>query len=807
MDSVVESIIRGALLHDIGKVIQRAQPSPQEKTHGQWGYEWLKDNLGDDLAASAAVTHHRKDELVFSSNFGLIWYQADNLSSSERKEKDETERGKWEKNIALASPFSRIANPNNPEEKAPITFMSLIRKTAEMNIALPSEPSVTRDDYMMLFKNFEADFNTPDLVSPHSIDLLLMLLEKHFSGVPSTTMKIFESADRSEVIEKHPDVSLFDHSKLTAAIAGCMCRYLSEMYPEAWSNNELLTDRLLDVPHETQPYLLIGGDISGVQRFIYTIAAKGALKSLKGRSFFLELLAEHVVSELIETLDLTRCNIIFSGGGHFYILSHNTPSATQVVKEVRSRIDQYLFSEFAGSLQLHIESLAFHPDSFRNATPVWGAITGTLEQAKKKKWQDRLQDFLSVSMPYADKDSNKDCRIQSCAVCFREDMPLKSLPSEDEPVQVCPSCLDQFSLGKRLISISKGSYPVLYKLPNEPEGDFVRIDGTYYQIRMGWDKHLHADAIAVYRINDFTTRHYSHVRSVYLPLGIYQHHELRELADAASCYGISRIAVLRMDVDNLGKIFSSAVAPEDRTFSRMASISRGFNNFFKYHLNDIVEGREFEGAVNTAGRNIRNIGRMVSIVYSGGDDLFIIGNWLDVIETSIDVNRCFRQFTGNRFVTISGGVAIGNEHYPVYQFARDAEEAEMAAKRGKNALTLFPNKVLSWENAEQVVERVCFFTRLLSARHDHLAVDEQKVPASFFYRLLSLSRRFNDEGILILPKAAYLISRMKPKNINPSDFLTLKEIIMNSSPDEWRITEAASMWVLMLMRKGGDNNA
>ncbi|MCX7793784.1 MAG: HD domain-containing protein [Thermodesulfovibrionales bacterium] len=37
------TIVKGALLHDIGKLIQRSKENPSEKTHGQWGYEWLKE--------------------------------------------------------------------------------------------------------------------------------------------------------------------------------------------------------------------------------------------------------------------------------------------------------------------------------------------------------------------------------------------------------------------------------------------------------------------------------------------------------------------------------------------------------------------------------------------------------------------------------------------------------------------------------------------------------------------------------------------------------------------------------------------
>ena len=59
-------------------------------------------------------------------------------------------------------------------------------------------------------------------------------------------------------------------------------------------------------------------DISGIQDFIYTINNKGALKGLRARSFYLEIMMEHLIDELLEKVELSRANLIYSGGGHAY---------------------------------------------------------------------------------------------------------------------------------------------------------------------------------------------------------------------------------------------------------------------------------------------------------------------------------------------------------------------------------------------------------------------------------------------------------------------------------------------------------
>lgn len=800
------SIVKGALLHDIGKVIQRAQDNPATKKHTEWGYDWLKENLDNELIALSAIAHHytKDDDYALNNNFGLIWYQADNLSSKERAgvEKEKLEEGKWHSEISIACPFSRINNPNNIKEKPPLYFLPLINEK-RIDVALKEAPEYSKEDYKRIWNEFEKDFHNPEISKPHSINFLLMLFEKHFSRVPSITMKIYDGSRKEEIKDKHPDLSLFDHSKLTAAIAGCMYHYYKEIYPEKWQRNELLKDEILNVPNGVNPYLLIGGDISGVQRFIYTITSKGALKSLKGRSFFLELLCEHIVSEFIESLNLTRCNIIFSGGGHFYILSYNTLTAKDAIKTVKAKVDEYLFREFKGNLQLHLAYEEFHPDNFRNTKEVWSRLVEKLETAKKTKWKERIIEILNTEMPH------KDCFTQYCEVCFREDLPLVDLQRNEDILKVCEPCKTQYRLGELLKKISHGKFPVIFKL-SEPSEDAIKIMDSYYLFKKGWDKTLHSSAVAVYRINDLTAKHYSHPKSVYLQLGIYQHEELVELSDASPIFGINRIAVLRMDVDNLGKIFSESVPEEYRTFSRMASISRWLNKFFKSCLNEIVEGKGIDDPTDIAERNVKEKGRMLTVVYSGGDDLFIIGHWLDVIEAATDINKYFKKYTGNPFITISGGIAINHEKHPVYQFAKDAEASEKMAKDkriGKDAITLFDRYVFKWNNIEKILERLKLFKGFLIPKGDHLAIDEDKLPKTFFYRLLALARRFNDDKVLILPKAAYLISRARLKGVNPKDILKLKEVIMTSNENEWKITEVATLLTLMMMRKGGDGNA
>ena len=80
-----------------------------------------------------------------------------------------------------------------------------------------------------------------------------------------------------------------------------------------------------DCPRDKEkPFLLVSGDFSGIQEAIYTIASGGALKTLRARSFMLELLTEHIIYEIQQATGCGRYSLIFSGGGGFSLLVPNT---------------------------------------------------------------------------------------------------------------------------------------------------------------------------------------------------------------------------------------------------------------------------------------------------------------------------------------------------------------------------------------------------------------------------------------------------------------------------------------------------
>ena len=99
-------------------------------------------------------------------------------------------------------------------------------------------------------------------------------------------------------------------------------------------------------------------------------------------------------------------------------------------------------------------------------------------------------------------------------------------------------------------------------------------------------------------------------------------------------------------------------------------MSRQLSLFFKYELNHLLENYQ------------------ITTIYSGGDDLFLIGAWDDIIEASVYINDKFKKFTLGK-LTMSAGVGMFSGKYPVSKMAFETGLLEEAAKTDENQIALW----------------------------------------------------------------------------------------------------------------------
>ncbi len=207
--------------------------------------------------------------------------------------------------------------------------------------------------------------------------------------------------------------------------------------------------------------LFVGGDLSGIQKFLYNISSKKAAVSLKGRSYYLRQLMETVCADIKQAAEdsgARTVEVIYSSGGKFYLLTDNTPQIVEAVETCAKQAKQNLWEEHKGQLGLNISHVAFREnpdgtvdcqDAF-NQKPgyLWKMANADFAHQKSQKFKDLLTDnYQNFFDPIPVGGKPKVCSITGVESpdCVR----MEAL-SEDGDGYVLPSVRQQIQLGEEL---------------------------------------------------------------------------------------------------------------------------------------------------------------------------------------------------------------------------------------------------------------------------------------------------------------------------------------------------------------------
>lgn len=711
MDEKNLAVILGALLHDIGKFMQRAETPLNEQSKGMetsicpvyqsryshkhvlWTNDFFEQYFQAELIEISTVDignlacyHHRPD-------IALQWIiaEADRLSSGmDRMPKDEEDEIKKKdsfKRIRLYPILEEILINGKQKEKIK-DRIELKRLTLDKNDMFPvdikslnpEEGDLLVKKYNDLWQNFIEEFTK---ISSNNlsafIETTLFLLEKYTWCIPSSTMDF-------------PDISLFDHSKTTAAIAACLYDYHN-------ADDTIVENNIKD--RDAEKYLLVCGDLSGIQKFIYNITSKAAAKGLKGRSFLLQLLMDAAGKYILRSLDYPLTNLLYAGGGKFYLLIANRHKDALI--KFRNEINRNLLKKYDGELYFVLGWRSLKGSDFDiqnvNFSEKWKEAS---QEANKQKQQKFSQlSYKEVFAPFGIGEKE-----ETCAVCKKEGG-LKQR-REDDPDMLCPDCREAERLGKNLFDANFLIEVFDEKKEPKTSGFYFKFLKTRYFLSrdLSSSTGIKAANVSIFRLNstDFLPEYsvrdscsygFKFIGGTYFPCdNTGETLTFNDFADYSK--GLKRLGVLRMDVDNLGRIFTKGL-DEKASISRVTTLSRSLALFFGGYLNTICGQGKYRNNV--------------SIIYSGGDDLFIVGAWNLVIELAEEIRSEFKAFCNNPTFTISGGVSITPKKYPIYRGAKHAGDAESKAKKlkdkdgkeKKDAFT-FLNKPLRWDDFKTAVQ-------------------------------------------------------------------------------------------------------
>ena len=126
-------------------------------------------------------------------------------------------------------------------------------------------------------------------------------------------------------------------------------------------------------------------------------------------------------------------------------------------------------------------------------------------------------------------------------------------------------------------------------------------------------------------------------------------------------------------------------------------------------------------------------------VFAGGDDLFLIGSWNEIIELADTINKKFKEYVcNNPKITISCGITLHKSATPI-KFIRDSVELSLEKSKhnkNKNSITIF-DKTVCWDE----------FDKLTKFKVDTLErwEKEEKGSMSYFYLLSKISEMIKVE--------------------------------------------------------------
>ncbi|MGC9455735.1 MAG: type III-A CRISPR-associated protein Cas10/Csm1 [Phycisphaerae bacterium] len=737
--SAVEEIALAGLLHDVGKLLQRARrplgqetermeqmvcPSWQGRaTHrhvlGTYDFllgleeKWPRGVNAGRLERLAAW-HHRPSDAE-----DWILTEADRLASGHDRRPDDAGSSKNFREVALESPLCRLCIAGKHSR----TRAKWLPRPLGCDETLSPGPDV--DDSSVQggwgpladasVRWFE-EHDIRELPSSLLVQTVRGWSERFQSLVPASAM------DR-------PDVSLHDHAVVTAALACSIWRFHEV-------NGNLSEQTVRD--RQEKKFRFVTGSIGGIQDFIFTLpegVGKGETRSYRAKSFYISALTEAMVQQLLSAAEMPCVCSVINAGGRFILLVDASQQTLDRILAAAADIQRWCAETQLGLLSLRIgcDLTASGADLLEGRfAQVFRAIENQAEQDKCRPESAHLHaDNVWDSGGFLHSGMNVHTLLhqnhQQAAILGRQ-LPrcghFGLFDSDKNPDGLLTETLDCCGLKLQIGNTDK---PI-------PAHKAVYAAALGYEQELGWMParpmanyvpHLTDEDVRIVEAVQKTQDENDQEQAIAGDTATFEHLALlaQDIDDKGTARGRPMLACLKADVDRLGMLTSRGF-DQDVSFARVASLSRFLDLFFKGYLS--FRFRQ-EGSPH----------RLVYTVFSGGDDLMLIGPWTVMFDLAAQIPAWLNRLTGdNPDVTISAALALGNPHTPTSVMAREADTALEHAKEDRNRISVF-GRVFTWEQYRWGLEIGRQFNEMLRCGQDGERLGLQ---ASFVYRTLQHAR-------------------------------------------------------------------
>lgn len=750
---------------------------------------WKDQNMDDSLINAAAMHHSPKTFLQW------VIATADRVSSGFDREKFESYNSAEEKTATGKNHYTarqltifeqiRLEGDSGKNSKANLKYRYPLKPLSPKNLfPVLAEGYETNDneasqkEYKRLWDKFGEMIT--EIPEPHRVRLPLWL--DHFETLWGLVTHAIPSAT---AFNTKPDVSLYDHSRVVAALATALWRYHRTNDPEA----ALLS---LKNDWDEKKFLLIQSDFYGIQDFIFTSGGEAqtyAAKLIRGRSFYVSTLSECAALRILEELSLPSTSQVINAAGKFLIIAPNTPQVHESLTQIKQEFDQWFLKHTWGQAGIGITWQPASCNDFERSRykELNNRLFDDLENAKFQRLNMCDASTPRIFDAFLNEFNNElgVCKIdgKSPAVKKKNGLPISQLASDQIDVGKYLTTyqrilITQQSLDEQTPTIDLFGFYLNFTGEQCITGKFAQ-EAKKGNLLRAWDFSLPKSS------DDPLWKGYARRNiNAYIPLfgelseedmqrysTIKEDDEIRPQAPKTFNYiaydnklrdeqsqkwkGIEALMTLKGDVDNLGTIFQSGMG--EFTFAKMASLSRQLNNFFAIYLPWLCASEAQFKSTYT--------------IFAGGDDFFMLGPWYSQLLLAERMNTIFADYVAqNPEVHFSAGLSITKPGLPVSSVAVLAEDTLEKAKgyspkedsiKSKNAVTCY-NQPMTWSEFSQLLKKKERFSEL---------VQKVNLSTGYIYGLLHLvdmaeNVNIKPENAIWYSLFAYSTRRMLERNRN-----------------------------------------
>jgi len=469
--------------------------------------------------------------------------------------------------------------------------------------------------------------------------------------------------------------------------------------------------------------LLISGDFWGIQKFIFDgITTSKASKILRSRSAMVQLITYAVVDRIKK--EFKGSDTLLFGAGKFMILAKNedrygiggfspekdeAKAVVSKLDKVQKELDSYFLKSFFGQNGFILSSQKITKDKLTNQKESMEEDLDALSRDNERKKLNKF-DLLNCSDSDILIDQLKEITITdntSCKFCNKR----IETNRVDEETKACKVCFYQIELGKKL---TKNRYVSIFnssKLEIKENIEIIKFGNIYYYASFSNDlNNLKGEVFDIssdkffdypkWSLNSYVNKYDN---NEIISFSAYLNEDNREDGKVIS----SGLMALKADIDKLGDTFRELYKEDFKKFNRL---SREVEFFFSDYITSLLEDKN------------------IYTVFAGGDDLFIIGEYQEIVQIAKDIRTEFLKFSLGK-TKISMGLVMFKPTTPITFVSDMADKAEKRAKIERDSIDIF-GVSMKFEEFTKIENDFKEVTDFLEKENDD--------KTSFYYRIIEL---------------------------------------------------------------------